>query len=283
MSIEATGVYPDSIFGSTKRLEQQFMDEINQRVETPDYFLHLNILNAPTSNPPFAKISKCINKKLAKFDYNEVVKQIENSETSELPQIKCSHDSWDIEFFVIPKKEVTRGKELHNSIGITMWDLHLIDSISPIRSGIENKYSHYGELDIPYILAMNIFGEIVRDSSIIDALYGDEVFYVETRSKGRDLIGSWRSEYGWQKTRISGILTFQQLSSSILFSIEPTLWHHPAAQYPLKVSDWSISQYVLDGSQLKQIGGESIIPLIGITPTQYSELQQLDYSLTANL
>lgn len=110
--LEATGTYPERWFGTAKRQEEKVIDYLNEHLESPDYFLHINIASAPKGNPPFAQMCRFLQKELAQLDYDNVVHEAREREGIGLrrfPSRVWEHGSWTIEFRAIPKIE-TRGK-----------------------------------------------------------------------------------------------------------------------------------------------------------------------------
>lgn len=81
-----------------------------------------------------------------------------------------------------------------------------------IRKSIQDKATKYGELDLPYIVAINVIDEFESDDSDIDisnALFGEEQFTVIFR--GNELIdqrpwrksnGAWYGPEGAQNRRV---------------------------------------------------------------------------------
>ena len=126
--------------------------------------------------------------------------------------------------------------------------VHTIDDISPIRSSIKRKSGHYGDLDSPYILALNIFSETSSEEDIFEALFGDLVVYFSTESEKSSISnkpnGVWYGPRGYQKTRMSALLTFNDLTPFLIGKKEPTLWHHPSAEYPIDASSWVLRQKI---------------------------------------
>lgn len=127
-----------------------------------------------------------------------------------------------------------------------------VDSASSIKSCIDSKYGHYGKLDIPYILALNIMDTYADDDSVLDALLGKEMvnfsFDTDEVSLSRQPNGAWFGPGGYQKKRMSAVCVFKRLRPEMMHIINPTVWHHPFANNPLKPDLLSLTQQIVNHS-----------------------------------
>lgn len=249
--LEATGVYPEKAFGSAKKLEQRVIDHINQYLESPDFFLHINIRNAPNNTPPYGQILRHLRKQLSQLDYEQVAQKALESEGMGLqrfPLIPWEHEAWTIEFIAIPKAENARGKPDVRPVGSMFYGIELVDTELNIKSRIDNKYGHYGELDIPFILALNVLDSYTNDETVAKALFGDEAtnYNLETGEilNFRKPNGSWFGPSGYQKRRMSGVCIFKRLRPENMHLVDPVLWHHPYANNPLNPSLLDLRQWI---------------------------------------
>ena len=117
-----------------------------------------------------------------------------------------------------------------------------IDTSSSIKSSIKKKASKYGDMDIPYVVAIDCMGLAVDKESIINALFGKQKFVYKISDNGkpigelkawRDLDGVLFSPKGPINTQISGVLVgfgitpWNRTESSLM------LYHNPYCQKPL--------------------------------------------------
>jgi hypothetical protein len=122
-----------------------------------------------------------------------------------------------------------------------------------IRKAIENKAKKYGELELPFIIAVNVVANHCDNIDIMNALYGDESILVTqaaggrlTERPGRKLNGAWFGPQGPRNSLVSGALIFECLSPWSMGVVTPELFHNPWAQRPFPVSNWPLPYCVAD-------------------------------------
>jgi len=158
---------------SAKAREEQVYDAIN-RMKLPNFFIRVKVRGAPTTNPPGAKMRSFLENKLSNLDPNMVTKQLEQGDLEALPSWNWKHNDWQVNFSPIPKKPEARGKPGVRPIGLQMQSRWHTPHIG-IRDSIRDKATKYGELDLPYIVAINVTDEFgVDESDICNALFGEE-------------------------------------------------------------------------------------------------------------
>jgi hypothetical protein len=276
MLLEATATYPESEFGTKKKLEDLVLDELDKRVMNRNFFIHINIPESPISNPPFAKIARYLDQEFNKLDVDNLRQQIENFPENSfdiLPKINYPDDSWNISFVPIPKSKEMRSKLNIRSVGSISSGGSSFDDATPIRNSIQRKNAHYGKLNIPYILAINVFGVIVDDIDVANALFGDEVIYIGSNKMGRNPNGAWRGTEGWRKTRMSGLLVFKHFWPSTMAKTNPVLWHHPNAQNPINHNNFKLNQKIPDreNNQLIDFKGADAPDLLMLDKDKFVE------------
>jgi hypothetical protein len=251
--IETTCIMPDEIFGPKKKLENRILDEINRRVNSPNFFLFIIINQAPKGGlPPYKKLCEQIERDLEKLDPDEVARRIEESDDPRfepVPSIPWNHDSWDIRILAFPKKKL--GLKGANNRPILGRSYPLSgNSVSQIHSSIDRKYKRYGKyLAKPFLVAINVLDtRFEPDYDIPDALFGTRIptdGYAEpTQQRIPD--GSWYGPRGYQKTRMSGLIVFSGLTIKTIGICFPVLWHHPHAQNPFDPHLWPFDQIFPD-------------------------------------
>lgn len=227
--LEATGTYPKKVFGPAKKRQNSVIEYLNKQLDSPDFFLHLMFTSSSSDNPTPAKIKRFVERKLTKLDYDTVV------QNGSYPSFVWEYEAWTIKFTVSPKY-TKRGKPGVRPIGsVTSVDYGVDDGdiTSNIKSSIDRKDGHYGELSIPYILAVNVSDVFKVEHSIFDALFG-------VHSSGKDSAWLFGNEY--QMTRMSAIVFFNWLRPETMHITNPVVWHHPGANIPLDADLVNITQ-----------------------------------------
>ncbi|MBI5931009.1 MAG: hypothetical protein HY862_16995 [Chloroflexi bacterium] len=272
---EATNIFSDRIFGPLGKYEQKLIDALNSNLSSPDYFVGIVFEGSPINTPPYAQIVRHVQSEIDKLEYDQVVLQRQfyrNQGLFKIPDWKKK--GWHIEFSISPKRKL-RGDPTVEPIGWHMRDI-LWDQVNSIRTKLESKYSHYGDPDIPFVIAINIVAPFVSEIHTLEALFGDETLYVSASGQiveGRESNGSWRESNRWQKTRISGVCIFDSLLPMNLHRNAPILWHHPMAAHPFPQELWRLDQKVPNHEQHGYIDlkGRGIAELLGLDISQLSE------------
>ncbi len=274
--LEATGVYPDRYFGAAKKQEQIVIDYLNDNLESPDFFLHIKILQSPQDNPPCKTIKRVLERKLQQLDYNLVMQdslEKVNQGLKRFPSHVWKHHTWTIEFVFIPKQGGARGKSGVRPIGSWDYSAEVGNTVSYIRSAIDSKSSHYGEINTPYILAINVFDYCI-DETTLSALIGDERVIVDFETKqchpSRIPNGSWYGPNGYQKKRMSAACLFTRLRPETMHISDPVLWHHPYPTHQLNDDLFALNQQIVDmnTSSYKLHTGKEIADLLQINVNQ---------------
>ncbi len=280
--LEATSTFPNRTFGSAAGREEQLIDEINRRVNSPDFFLILRIRSAPTSSPPVDRICKDINKALGKLDPDEVINNLTTTSQPEVEMkrhiISWRHENWDIEIVATPKKPEARGKTGIRPVGAFHGSVQAVDPVSSIKSRLNEKYRHYGELTVPYVLAINLHDPWVETRDISEALFGQIAFHYDLDTDDatpfRIPDGAWYETKGYQKTRMSGLLVFKRLKPTSISSRNPTLWHHPGASIPFSPALWKLDQKITnhETGRLEDVKGLSAPEVLGLDQSLFDGL-----------
>ncbi|HEX2623140.1 MAG TPA: hypothetical protein VHL11_23430, partial [Phototrophicaceae bacterium] len=232
--LEATGLYPENKFSKSKKQEQLVIDYLNEHLHSPNFFLHIRISRSPVGKPPSAQILRQVEQFLSRLNYDEVVERSQNDVNMGLerfPSTICDHQTWSIEIIAIPKKDIARGKPGMRPVGSMFYDVVTVNTASHIKHSIDRKYGHYGDLNVPYLLALNVMEDHYNEESLLEALFGEEITYynLETGelSRSRKPNGSWVRDSGhYQKQRMSAVCVFNKLRPETMDSVNPIVWHH---------------------------------------------------------
>lgn len=248
-------------------------DTLNRIVDSPNFFLWLDIKGSPTTQPPAKKVASFIKANLDKLDPDEVTKLFESEGIDALPRWQFEHEGWKIEFHPIPKKPEARGKPGVRPIGMQSYGVQRVDHRTPIRDAIIDKAGRYGELDLPYIVAINAV-EPIDQIDIMEALFGKEQFTItfsETEpakpiqsEMSRAPDGVWMGPSGPRYTRVSGVLLAARFTLWNVTSAYLRLYHNPWAQRPYLSVLARLAQGILEGNHIKMVDGESPGTILGL-------------------
>lgn len=249
-------------------------DVLNRVVDSPNFFLWLKVRGAPETPPPAKKLGLFINRRLAKLDLDEIERLRDNKEFDAIPRWNFNHDGWKIEIEPIPKSLKTRGKPGIRPIGAKSTGFQRMDSAKPIKDSIVDKAGRYGELGLPYIIAVNIL-EHSDETDIMNALFGTERYVIDwvenepkspsRMSRARD--GIWIGPNGHSNTRVSAVLLANQLSYWTISKVNLRLYHNPWAQQPYHSILNHLPQSVPIEGQMKHVEGKSSGEILNLSST----------------
>jgi hypothetical protein len=270
--LEATSVFPERMFGSSKVFENKVLDEINTRVNSPNFFLNISIKSRPTNQLPYAKMCRHIEQELNKLEPDTIIRDIEQNKDmwrDLCPVVPCNYDGWDIEITAIPKSKDIRGQIDIRPIGIQNLPVEWVNTAARIKTRISEKYRRYGGLSIPYLLALNVHDEWFQmEEDVFEALYGTPSWVFSWESDEvipqRMPDGAWFESHGYQKTRMSGLLVFDRLSPSEIGRVNPMLWHNPAAQQPIASEMWKLPQKIPNQNRYEDVIGIFAPDVLGV-------------------
>jgi len=235
------------------------------RMESPNFFILIRLRGSPTSPPPAARIRRLLERELAKLDPEEVASRFETGGLDALPTWEFEQEGWKLTFQPIPKTRDARGKPGVRPLGMHFYEPRWIAPHLGVRNSIRSKATKYGDLDLPFIVAVNVIDPFCGKIDIANGLFGQEkVTFVKDADglilgsyPGRNPNGAWYGPAGPQNTRVSGALVAVGLFPWTIAKVTPVLWHNPWARTPLTPNIWSLPQLVPDHQegQMESYGG----------------------------
>lgn len=154
-----------------------------------------------------------------------------------------------------------------------------MDSMTAIRDALCTKASRYGDLELPYVVAVNALDWSADFTDIMEALFGKEKYIIDlSRSKPsepektRELDGVWTSKSGPRYTRLSAALVVIGLSPWNLPRANIRLYHNPWANLPYNSELTLLPQAVPLTSQMKLKDGKSLASVFDL-PQNWPEIE----------
>lgn len=247
--IEATLATDKSADEIAKNARMNEVYDALNRMDSPNFFIEMEIIGAPKSPPSAKKIRSFLVKQLRVLDPDKIVSLWQVGGKEGVPHWRYEHDGWIVDFYPIPKSPKARGRPGSRPIGVLAdGEVHVLNSHDAIRDTIISKANRYGEIDLPYVIAVNALGEHVENIDIMNALFGQEQIvvnfgwgpkdYKETRADN----GAWRGPSGIQYTRVSAILIAHPLFPYNIPTAPIRLYHNP----------WAKRKYTSQLTQLPQ-------------------------------
>jgi len=260
---------------SAQKRENRLIDAINEEIQSPNFFIGLEIHNASPHDPPKNIICGFLKEKISDLDPDLIAEQFEKYGTEALPKWDWEYEDWRITFFPILKKKEIQGKPGRRPVGFIWWGFHQVTTHIGIREAIKFKSWKYGKLDLPCIVAINVLDEsMATKDEITDALFGEEQVILTLH--GNKIIreeitrkpnGAWFGPKGPWNTRISAVLIAVNLLPWNIARITPVLWQNPWASRPLNPELLPFPKFLAEeDNHLKELKGKKSWELLGLDP-----------------
>lgn len=251
MIVEATGTYPNDLFGAQNKLEATILDKLNT-IYSPDYFLVVEFLNESRqvlqSISP-KKLKSFVQKLLADYPYDDYDSAFD---LGVIPKRKFRNADGihALEIGLYAKRADRRGMEDHLAVGGISYPAYFINPPAAIRNAVKKKYRRYG--DIPYVVALNNLNHYpYAPRHVMEALFGDREYAISWKDMiipDRVNNGEWYQNKRFQKRGMSGLLVFGALYPHNMFQVNPVLWKHPKAKHT--VNRWLLSEFDLENREI---------------------------------
>jgi hypothetical protein len=254
-------------------------DILNKVVNSSNFFLAVSIEGAPATPPSTKRMASFLNARLAELDPDQIFKLYQSEGYDALPSWLFEHAGWKIRFTPIPKAAEARKKTGMRTLGSFSTDFRWADNWTALRDAITGKAGRYGDLDLPYVVAVN-FLDYPDETDIMQGLFGQEQFTVFFHEIGggestelpeprftRAANGAWTSRDGPQYTRVSAVLVASRLSPWTITKAPLRLYHNPWAQRKYESVLTQLPQSIPDAEQMRYVDGLSNALIFGLPET----------------
>jgi hypothetical protein len=243
------------------------LDTIN-KLSHPDFRLHMEEMGAtrswPDQSPSGSSVRSQLQGWLDDLDYESLRTELEENGLEAMPSLEFDLKGWQVRFTAVPRSEEKRGTERKNIIGPRSPNPQWIDSSTPLRERIRDKATRYGDIQQPYVVAVNVGDPGLDTIDIMDALYGDEVLVFNgSHEEGSEFEldrkpkGAWVSRQGEINTRVSGVLIGAHAKPWRIGKAPLVLCHNPWAQRPIEGAITSLPEYVDEEVTYQKVEGDS--------------------------
>ncbi len=256
---------------SARRRKEDVYNALNS-FESPNFFISMTLHGAPATPPSAKDMRHFLRNKLKGLDPDELGEAMKTGKLEALPHWPYEHDGWRIEFYPIPKGPESRGKEGIRPIGSRVYGMWAANCKDAIKGAIIKKAGRYGELDRPYVIAVNVLDDFVDDSDILQALFGTEQCTIAVGPQGiagapqmrRQPDGAWTDAGGPRYTRVSAVFIAEKLHHWSVTVAKTRLYHNPWAQRPCGCELRQMPQAVPQNGQMVPVHGRSLGDVLGL-------------------
>jgi hypothetical protein len=205
---------------------------------SPNFRLHMEAIKIPMPSPnmPSTKtMRQYVKHQLADRDPDVMLAQMQAQELDSIPLRTFDRDGWTIMISLTPvTPEHRQSPSLGTLSSISYPAEWSYDSeIIPLLTSLDDKNpSKYGELDLPYIIA-------------VDAINTNTM---SPHNTNEALI---KYRYFEQQPVVSAVLMGNELVPRAIPRNTPILWHNPFATHPLDQNMWLLPQRMYDMYKLE--------------------------------
>jgi len=194
---------------------------------SPAHFLDLSAHGVPSAPISINKMKRSLARWIATLPEDDAA-------TSAAPFVYDEH-GLRITLRAFPRKNRARGTR---SIGVRHFPVRQVTVDEDIRGALEKKASRYGDLDHPYVVAVNALGLFHHEDDAFDSLLGTAVTQMREFNDGtfrtedtRKPDGVWVGPKGPRRRGLSAVFSTEQ--------IDP--WNFASRHARLIRNPWSIA------------------------------------------
>jgi hypothetical protein len=250
---------------SQKRLDQAFK-AIND-VHSPDFFLSVQYSGTPTKPVTGKALKRQLQKWLDGLSYGAIVAEYDAGGPDAVPHFPYEEHGLSFSITVIPRKH--RGNNTPGrAIGVRSMEPLWVQPHGPIRDAVASKATRYGDLDRPFVIAVNALSDYADADDAVDALFGNLALQVTTFVDGPQREQTTRTEDGaWtstRNTRVSAIFSTERLSPWSLGHVRSRLIYNPWARRELTIAPLAVEQWRPQRGKLVRSAGSNIAGILAL-------------------
>jgi hypothetical protein len=246
--------------GADRRLKEAF--QAIDSVCSPDFFLELHIAGMPAAPVSGGRLRRALERWLNSLDYQQVKRTWDESE--ECPVFRYEQHGVCFKILPIPRAASRGTMQRSRAIGVRMPEAQWVQPQEAIKNAISAKAARYGQLDAPYLVAINAMDDHADEESAVDAAFGTPTVFVRRthagfdEHAGRNGDGIWCGRSGPVNTRVSGILSTERLTPWSLAQSRARLIINPWSRHPLSDPPFPIDRLAVQQERLNRTDGLSV-------------------------
>jgi hypothetical protein len=161
-------------------------------------------------------------------------------------------------------------------IGVQFGGARWVNGWAPIRDAIRSKGGRYGELEKPFVVAVNVDAGSLDRIDEMQALFGQEEYVFNTANLNaqpemkRAPNGAWSGPNGPQYTRVSGAWIFGGLNPWNIVTRKNTLYFNPWARWPVPDSLQVLNFAMAKNEKMEWTAGTNLATVLRL-PEEWPE------------
>lgn len=250
-----------------RNTENLFYDLLGA-MDCPNFYLQLRHVSfSGKRTPAFSKVRQELQALIDQIDPDDIkIEKVKDFST--LPAFQHKDPLFQLQLNLIPKPG-HRRIEGNRNIGMFGTKIRVGGFAHVLYEAIKRKAARYGEVEAPFLIAVNALTELPIDEyDIEDALYDHFTTYLPAMLGGRKEIpkqteSAFLIHGRFTHTRVCAVL-FTRATPTNLFHVPYWIYLNPKASLPLVLDDLplNIHRVTVDGIQV--VSGRSIGELLGL-------------------
>ena len=217
---------------------------------SPDFTIGVQIGAGGSAVPATAAVTEPIETWLGSLDWASERAAMEAGDSSQ-PSLALHVDGWEIGCSAYPRMAADSGDRSMRLISVYPSIGGFSSGREDLRRKLKHKAYRYGDLDAPYLIAVETPGAFTDEEDVMQALYGPEVVEIDADAlvaveTTRMPDGLWRQGSTTRAGRVSGVLVDLGAGPYSTAKRWPTLWANPWADHSVADLDWPWPQRVAD-------------------------------------
>jgi hypothetical protein len=255
---------------SAKRLENELYDALD-RIHSPNFFLDVDKVKTSPVRPTFKHFTDHVERWLETLNPDLSVEAFLDNGSANA-RFEWEREGWYVSLKAIPRSPGHRGRKGSRSVGIMGGNFQWVDAKGELRRALIEKASKYGNLNLPFLIAINYMGMHCDREDWTDALYGSQAVKVRFDERGvhrqepfRKGDGFWIREGIPRHTHVSAILGGWHISPWSMGAHLLEVYEHFSPERAIDLNGNLMCWYVpKDKDELAMRPGRSSAEILGI-------------------
>jgi hypothetical protein len=215
--------------------EAWILDLVN-KAKNPNFFVWLDFDQVGLERPRRSEVVPPIESWLAGLDADSVAAALAAGQRP--PETRLAIRDWRMKLMAIPVKPEARGRPDHRLLGIGPMSSGYVNDRVKLGNSLERKFSRYGRLGRPLVVAVLAMSASVDRESVEGVLFGGAAlqYSVDDPTKNRWIRqrdGVWIHERGPVAKAVSAVAVSSRLRPWTCAHELPELWLNPWSDEPL--------------------------------------------------
>ena len=254
---------------SAKRRKAELHDALD-RVNSPNFFLQIDEVRTASRRPSFRRLTRNVEAWLTTLA-PDIPMELFQFERRKSMQFEWDESGWFLRLLVIPKSVGHRGKP-GRAVGTSGIETKWLDTRGELRRAVADKARKYGDVELPFIIAINHIGVSCDRTDWTDALFGtsavniwftDDAVHHQEPFRKND--GLWLLDGKARRTNVSAIIGGWAINPWSMGAHRLEVYSHFAPERPFdfqgNLSCWVLSEVT---GQLEEQAGRTSAEILGI-------------------